>query len=298
MGLLAETSAQNFKRTKKEALKLISSIKKYRRARLKDWQCLSQYLELQKSYINYHPLGWKPIYKKIDRIVDTPRTGNLVFANFYTNKEFPWPIYLDKPMAPVLQIDLRTIQNKFKQSKQTGQFPFHSGLLQIWERSNKEDNIEPGFIRVIPEGEYELDCITDDRPEINPNDYFCTARAGYGSNHGYGATIASWKKIPLSFTSGYIDISDTECKPQSEAEQNAIDVEETVTSLVEENQLTSNESHLFGVDSVSSSGWNNYLNGWQNLFEFCNEDKDYWIAGGSKSAQLLWKDGNFLLRLI
>lgn len=291
-----EVRTQKFKVLKKEALCLLSSIKKYRRSRLNDWKCLSKYLDYQKNYINYHPFGWKPIYKKITKIEETPRTGNLVFANFYTNSKFPWPRHLDKPMAPVLQIDLSTIQNKFKHSKQISEFPYHSGLLQVWEGKKTEDNIESSFIRIIPKGEFDLDCITDERPVINLNDYFCTVRAGYGSNNGYGATIACWKKLPLIFTSGYIELNDIECKPQCEAEQNAIDVEETVTNLVEENRLSYNESHLFGVDSVSSSGCKNQLNGWQNLFEFCNEDKDYWIAEGSLSAQLLWNDDNFLFR--
>ena len=291
-----EARSDMFKKVKNEALGAIRLIKTSRKCRLKDWPCMANYLDQLKKFVNYHPYGWQPVYGGISDIEDTPRTSNLVFANFYTSEKFPWPKHLEKPMAPVLQIDLEMARKKFKQSRQTGSFPSIDGLLQVWERrwSDRADNEEYGLVRIIPRDELSLNLMTDERPTINPKDYFCTARAGYGSDKGYGAKIVSWKKIPLMFMRGGVHHSDHDCSPSSDAERCALEVEcsDDLVGAITETMSGTAPTHLFGVSSVGYVNWDRYLQGWQNLFEFYADNFNYQIAD-TISARVSWNDKSF-----
>lgn len=296
-----ELQLKKFKKIKREALKAISKIKALQRGKRKYWTCIFSYLEFLKAYVNYHPYGWQPVYVGIPNIEATPRTGNLVFANFYTSHNYPWPKHENVPLAPLLQIDLRTIKSRFERSGQFGSFPDVDGLLQVWTRNDETFSDGDGIVRVIPREDLSLDQMTDERPDLNPDEYLGVAALGYGSNKGWGAEIKRWRRItPMFATMPYINEDFLECSSSSEFESTAFEVEkgDDIVGQITEPFACPGGTHLFGATDdlnyeLRYNATERSFSGWQNLFRFGGDgDPNYRHSEGATGI-IFWSENQF-----
>ena len=130
-------------------------------------------------------------------------------------------------MAPVVQLDLKVLRRKFKQSGQIGTFPYSDGLLQVWTNTFSQLNSSPGMVRVITKIALQRERLTHECPDIDLMDYPDVFLLGY-ETLAQAFLITGFEQCPSRFVPYYQDMDDFEGFSQplsSEAEGDAIMVE-------------------------------------------------------------------------
>jgi len=284
---------------------ILIQVKMFRR-KWPQYEALATEIE---AFANYHPVGWTPIYEPVTTIGNAHRKGNLVFAHFYTSEKHPWPQLDGIPLAPLLQLDIKSVRSKSKQSGQLASLPEIDGLLQVWTTYHKQMTIREGVTRFIPAEDVYSDIMTNETPTLTDvNGYLGLAYSGLGGGRGLGAKIVGWRKTAPKYISypsfehepdlecfGCLDkyeqllaAGDQDAQAFSEAEvlvQNIRDLVDPVASH--------GGTRLFGVSSEfqGANAWERRPR--QTLFQF-DGDGDYeFRISGFGTAIVYWQGSEF-----
>ncbi len=272
---------------------VIAEIRQSRKHRLKAWHCMREYLDMLRRYVRYHPKSWRPLFKRVDDQLKYCFASNLG-GNFFTSNQYPWPETDGVPMAPVVQLDLKVLRRKFKQSGQIGTFPYSDGLLQVWTNTFSQLNSSPGMVRVIPKIALQREQLTRACPDIDLMDYPDVFSICY-ETLAQTFLITGFEQCPSRFVPYYQDMDDFEGFSQplsSEAEGDAIMVEaqdNRVGDLTELLSITSGD-YVFGVsnyDHLGDSELERHQQGWQHLISVSNSAKLV-VEWREDQLQMLW----------
>lgn len=272
------------------------------------WPEYRDFLREINAYANYHPISWSPIYEAITTPRNRYRLENTVFANFYTSIKHPWPVLDGRPLAPLLQLDIKSIRGKHRISGQFGRFTENDGLLQVWTTHYKHKwrKHGDGLTRFIPAIDVNENSLTENPSLLKDSDgYLNLAESGFGRGEGLGARIVGWRKNSPQYISYpsfanacdfsgfqlYKELLESD-NPLALAKRDANKLMDDVQNLAEPVTCVGG-SHLFGVskEHQGSDAWE--MRPWQTLFQFDGDgDYDYRI-GHFGTAVVYWRGDEF-----
>lgn len=273
------------------------------------WPNYPELMREIKDFAAYHPTGWEPVYETITDTGDDHRKGNLVFAHLFTSIDYPWP-YLDGiPLAPLLQLDLRSVHSKSKQSHQLDVLPEMDGLLQVWTTYYKQMSVKDSVVRFVPGDHVRNAAMTNDAPVLaNDCGYLALARAGFGCGEGLGARIVAWTKQAPKYIHYPWFRNEPELGPENSLEEyeerlavgdptavafkEAEILIEKIRTLVEP-VSSRGSSHLFGVSAEfqMANAWDDRP--WQTLYQFDGDGHPDFRISGFGTASVYWKKDQF-----